>query len=288
MSIPPTDREVRRNERQLKRALRHKNASPFVLTIKERLDEDLPRRLEVFASGSPEKWTGILALARTELEHKGLRNPAARPCDYTPWTKALAAVGAHPVDLMSFSDTVGRPPWPDNCQNLISFALTFLETDPMLFRSGYVKRHLLDRLRQQRLSVDAVERLTVILKLAVLNGTGLEEFRACCRIAAAHRPPGLEDWLRPLAARAKLDRGRHLDHTDRKRLPESYGGRGYSGPFRLTSYQPPVHAVPADLQGELVPMSPEDWADPDNQRAVNAWQMLRSLDRRNEGDRPRR
>jgi hypothetical protein len=283
MKPPTTDIAARRTERRLCRALRHRNASPFVREIKERLDADIPRRLEVFAGGAPEVWAELIRRAQDHIERNRLRDPSSRPCDYTPWRTALTAVGANCLGLMGIAEDLCRPPWPDSRQHLIEFALTYLEADPMLFRSGYTKRHLLNRLRQCALTSAQSDRLVAVLKRAVVEGTGLEEFGACCRIAAAMNPPGLSEWLRPLASKAKLNRGRHLHILDLQSLPQAYGEKGYAGWSDLFLYRPPRHAIPADLRSDLIRMTPKDWVDPENQAAVNAWRMLRAMERRGGG-----
>lgn len=276
MSTPSPDIAARRTERRLRRALRHRNASPYVRSIKERLDADMPRRLEAFASGEPEAWTEIIRRAREYIEKRGLRDPTARRCDYSPWIKALAAIDAESMSLMGIAGDIGRPPWPKDRQHLIEFALTYLEADPMLHGSGYTKRHLLDRLRQSKLSDAQTDRLVAVLQRAVQQGIGLEEFRACCRIAAAMNPPGLADWLRQLASEAKLDRWNHLTSAERRMLPAGYGKKGWPG----SGLASPAHAIPSDLRSDPIPMPPEDWADPRNKAAVNAWRMLRAIERR--------
>ncbi len=266
----------------MKRRSRNRRRSQINGHFLDQLDADLPRRLAVFARGAPEEWTKIVVHAHAALINQGLRDAAGRACDYAPWQKALTAVGARHIDLMSFAETAGRPPWPVERENLIEFALTFLDADPMLFRSGYAKRHLLDRLRQCSLPTEQFDRLSRILKHAVTRGTGVEEFRAYCRIAGALRPPGLAEWLRPFANQAKLDRARHLGSADRLRLSPEFAEKGWPEYTRTLGYKPPRHAVSADLCGELIPMTARDWSDPQNRCAVNAWLMLRAIDRRSQ------
>ncbi len=126
--------------------------------------------------------------------------PGRSPCDDAPWSAALQKACDVPVppsaitdkfeggwptrDLMAFVEDLASPSWPDPRRDLVEFALSFLEHDVMLFRSGYAKRHLLNRLRQSLLTPSDIDRLEAMLRRAVVKGTGLEEYRAFCRLAA--------------------------------------------------------------------------------------------------------
>ncbi len=84
----------------------------------------------------------------------------------------------------------------------------------MLFRSGYAKRYLARRLQQSPLRDADVVRIETVLRRAVLEGTGLEEYRAYAKLAAhlveSGRLPDFEDWLEGLAEGAILT----LDRAD--------------------------------------------------------------------------
>lgn len=128
-----------------------------------------------------------------------LVRPGSTTCDYGPWSEALLRVRDAPVpveplkgrydrlaytsELMSIAQDIASPAWPDPRRDLIEFALAFLEGDVMLFRSGYTKRHLLTRLRQAPLTVKDIDLLDALLRRTVLQGSGLEEYRAWCRLA---------------------------------------------------------------------------------------------------------
>jgi len=86
---------------------------------------------------------------------------------------------------MDFASDVAQPGWPGPRPDLIAFALAFLEADVMLFRSGYVKRHLIKRLQQSPLTSDDITRIDALLRRAVTRGSSLEEFKGY-RILAAH------------------------------------------------------------------------------------------------------
>lgn len=150
--------------------------------------------------------------------------PPRRPCDYRPWTDALDFVTGGPAPrlrprsawrsfldprdehgrrfieeasaLLAFSeDAATGGGWPPEHAHLVEFALTFLEEDPMWFRSGYTKKALARRLKQARLTESDIARLLPIMQRAVTQGTGLEEFKPLCRLAQKVRPPGLWEWL---------------------------------------------------------------------------------------------
>ncbi|MEM1234679.1 MAG: hypothetical protein AAGH70_11190 [Pseudomonadota bacterium] len=153
------------------------------------------------------RWTQVMQ-AVAPVVHKG-----GRPCDYGPWQGALDEYGRVPhwigtvklvkgavgTQLMEMAWDVAQPAWPEPRRDLIDFALTFLEADVMLFRSGYCKKNLLRRLRQAPLVSEDHGRLNVLIRRAVREGTGLEEFRAYARLAARliidRHLPDLDTWL---------------------------------------------------------------------------------------------
>ncbi len=101
-----------------------------------------------------------------------------------------------------------QPRWPEGRQDLIEWALTFLEADVMLFRSGYAKKNLLTRLRQSPLQPNDVARIEALVRRAVTQGTGVEEQRGYRRIAARlvyeNHAPNLRSWLEAQAEGAVL------------------------------------------------------------------------------------
>lgn len=131
--------------------------------------------------------------------------PKTRPCDYAPWTTALAQIAesnkywvtqpVYELSLMEFAKCTSAPVWPDKHAHLVDFVIRFLEADVMMFRSGYTKKHLLKRLRQASLNVTQTERIHALLKRVVVDGTGLEEFREFCRLAAHVMSDDLRVWL---------------------------------------------------------------------------------------------
>lgn len=66
--------------------------------------------------------------------------------------------------------------------DLQDFAITYLEADPVYFRSGYVKEDMLAKLRKAELNTNQIIRLLSILKDAVEN-RGAREFKRYCKLA---------------------------------------------------------------------------------------------------------
>jgi hypothetical protein len=72
--------------------------------------------------------------------------------------------------------------------SLRDFAITFLEADPMYFRSGYIKAGLLHRLKSAEFDEREAARLAAVLVDAIRR-RGQREFLYYCRLAAALRHP---------------------------------------------------------------------------------------------------
>ncbi len=96
---------------------------------------------------------------------------------------------------MTFAHTISRQKWPENSAHLVDFSLRFLEADVMLFESGYAKRRLLKRLRQAKLDLTQSKRVKALVRIAVIKGTGREEFKELCRLATKVLDASLHDWL---------------------------------------------------------------------------------------------
>lgn len=96
------------------------------------------------------------------------------------WKDACSAFRSHVSGIDPLIDRV----YEDSeliDQELIEFAITFLELNPMFFRSGYIKEEMLRKLKRSSLSEKQCERLRTILIDAV-NNRGTREFRRYCRL----------------------------------------------------------------------------------------------------------
>lgn len=229
-----------------------------------------------------------------------------RTCSYHAWSSLLNEYCGNPPSvgiapdyptnmssrLMSFAEDVAKPGWPEPISDLIEFALAFLEADVMLFRSGYTKRHLVKRLQQSPLSPDHIIRIDRLLRRAVTNGTGLEEFRAYRRLAAhlvvSGALPDLPTWLAEKAHGAirTVDRAdgeifadlmsdTAMSDADRDRVTKST----FFGRFKWgMSFSDLLVAVPA---GKLTNEDASRTKD-------NAYLMLRSIQQRQFSERKTR
>lgn len=158
---------------------------------------DAPLRAKRLTPETVTYWTDVIVRAQK------LVTEGKSPCDYNPWRQAIHKVTSdtpfavqYPYDtasksddhtfskLMSIAEDIAQPNWPEPRRDLIEFALTFIEADVMLFRSGYCKRHLMARLRQAQLTQSDIKRVDAILRHSVIKGTGLEEYRVYCKMAA--------------------------------------------------------------------------------------------------------
>lgn len=258
---------------------------------RKRREDDAPDRALRLFPEIVEKWTEVLRDAAVEVE------PGALPCDYAPWIKAIGEAGrrhgfvAHPADLVpstsvasrlrNFIEDVSLPAWPDPRRDLIEFALSVLEADVMLFRSGYAKRHLLKRLTQSPLTDADIARIEPMLRRAVTSGTGLEEYRAFCKLAAHLVAEGhlrdLSGWLCRHAEGAYLNYsmadGRLARQFWRAGLPDTEMKRLVGGVRRSS------HAIAWPDFSQVVEIA--DPLDGDKQRIKrNAWRMLDHILRR--------
>lgn len=232
-----------------------------------------------------ERWTGVFREAADEIV------PGETPCDYGPWRKAIGEVGLrHGFEPNSFISSralnfiadVSMPAWPEPRRDLIEFALVVLEADVMLFRTGYAKRHLIKRLQQAPLTQTDIARLDVMLRRAVTRGTGPEEFRAWCKLAADFVDEGhlgdLPAWLYPQAKGALLNYrmadGRLAQQLLHAGLSDAET-RKLSGGF----WRAPSHAVSWPNFSEIIRENGN--FDTQEQRVKrNAWRMLDQITRR--------
>lgn len=189
-------------------------------------ENDMPKTPPRLSSQAVSFWTDVVAQSAKAVDAAACldNRTAGRPCATGPWRLALEDhLKNRPSDttprleraseiagLITLSKDIAQPGWPDPRRDLIDFALTYLEADVMLFRSGYTKKNLIRRVQQSPLTREDTARVDAVLRRAVMDGTGLEEFRAYCRLAGhmvAHdHLPDLANWLEEAAIGAVVDR----------------------------------------------------------------------------------
>ena len=255
--------------------------------IAEAREKDRPRRLKALNPDAAAYWISVLDRAEPFARAADWK----RPCDYAPWEAALNRIAEvdkdwpnfgfpirdpGPVDLMHFAADAASPGWPEDHAHLVDFALRFLEADVMLFRSGYTKRHLLRRLRQARWNDPQTKRAEALVRRAVQDGTGLEEFREFCRLTPRVITDDLRDWLEDQADRAFLTLN-DLDGADYFHWMETLGEANMRKLSRHGFSLNLQNAFAADPPHSVVKIKdlPQD-----NRIRRNAWRMLRYIRRR--------
>lgn len=255
-----------------------------------RREADAPDRALRLYPEIVERWTDVFHEAADEIV------PGENPCDYAPWVKAISEVGArhgfksYPQDprtcitsrARNFIEDVSMPAWPEPRRDLIEFALVVLETDVMLFRTGYAKRHLIKRLQHAPLTQKDIARLDVMLRRAVTRGAGLEEYRAWCKLAAYFVDEGylgdLPAWLYPQA------KGAFLNYSMADgRLARQFSDAGLSDAEMLKLvggiWRASSHAVSWPNFSEIIKVD-GNFNTPEQRVKRNAWRMLDQIIRR--------
>ncbi len=249
-------------------------------------EADAPMRALRLAPELVELWTNVVRDASVIV------GSGEKPCDYTPWKIALSYAGekhglielrgneSPPAGIATrfsaFLWDVASPAWPDPRRDLIEFALTALEADPKLFRSGYAQKYLIVRLKQSPLTGGDVARAGSLLRRAVMQGSGFEEFREYCKLAghltASGHLPDLQAWLERRAAGAILTFGMSGSRPFfqiLEALPEADLKRLNIGGWR----RPHVNGVAWPNLGKVVPAGTA--LSTQEQRVKrNAWRML--------------
>lgn len=257
---------------------------------RKRREADAPDRALRLFPEIVERWTCVLSEAADEI------GTGSSPCDYSPWEKAIGEVGlrhgfqSYAQDPSTgitsrarhFIEDVSMPAWPEPRRDLIEFALVVLETDVMLFRTGYAKRHLIKRLQQAPLIQNDLDRLDVLLRRAVTGGAGLEEYRAWCKLAAYFVDKGylgdLPSWLYPQAKGAFLNYsmadGRLAQQFRNAGLSDAEMRKLIGGILRSSS-----HAVSWPNFSEIVKVN-VNLNTTEQRLKRNAWRMLDHIIRR--------
>ena len=122
--------------------------------------------------------------------HETLKN---RDKDRRTWERACAKCHSHRSKMDSFLSRAYEKKLYSNPE-LLEFVITFLELDPMFFRSGYLKEMMLKRIKESPLSDEELGRLRCVLRDAV-NKRGKREFKRYCSLATKIADPDLIAFL---------------------------------------------------------------------------------------------
>jgi hypothetical protein len=130
--------------------------------------------------------------------HSTYKARKASPAALEAWRQACDRFRRYQSPVVSRIERVHKEGLAHD-RSLRDFAITFLQVDPMYFRSGYVKAEVLHRLKSIRLDRDETARLAEVLVDAIRR-RGQREFLAYCRLAAALRQPDVMAEAARLAA----------------------------------------------------------------------------------------
>lgn len=135
------------------------------------------------------------------IGHAHPKRNTSKAC-WAEWEQACAAWHAHrnPLDGL-FNRMVGvavreaSGPWRDA-------AITFLEVSPRYFRSGYLRDHVCNLLKQsQGLQAPELTRIHAALLDGIARRPSVGRFKHDCRLAARWATPTFEVQLKQLAQR---------------------------------------------------------------------------------------
>ena len=151
---------------------------------------------------SRDRRAGILARAEEidrlhKAVHETFANRHKSEGGIEAWERAAAAFRQRSASFDGEMARVRSAAEMETDPALRDFVLTFLELDPMFFRSGYMKEVMLDQLKPARLSPDERVRVRAIVVDAARN-RGQREFRRYCRLAGRLRDATLADTLAPM------------------------------------------------------------------------------------------
>jgi hypothetical protein len=112
-----------------------------------------------------------------------------RSKDFNKWKLACEAFHSYVSLMDEFIDRAYKEESYSEPE-LLEFSISFLEVNPLFFRSGYIKEELLRKLKRTKLNGKQIERLNAVLQDAV-DQRGSREFKGYCRLAAIIATPRL-------------------------------------------------------------------------------------------------
>jgi hypothetical protein len=168
-----------------------------------------------------------------EAVHSTYRARKASPAAMEAWRKACDRFRRYQSPVIGQIERIQKEGLAHD-RSLRDFAITFLQVDPMYFRSGYVKAELLHRLKSIQLDRDEAARLAGVLVDAIQR-RGQREFLSYCRLAAVLGQPEV------MAEAARLAASPDGRVASRARMMVRYlsGGRRRQSSLALDCPRPP-------------------------------------------------
>jgi len=83
-------------------------------------------------------------------------------------------------------------------EEIIEFAICFLEVNPIFFRSGYFKQIIIKKLKRSQISISQEERLREVIIDAVKN-RGTREYKIYCNLAISLKNKNLIENVKQLS-----------------------------------------------------------------------------------------
>ncbi len=136
----------------------------------------------------------ILEAEKINQLHKNIdKTLKNRGTNRAPWEKACKEFHSYTSELNELVNRVYEESEPKDT-DVIEFILSFLEVDPVFFRSGYIKEEMLKKIKRVELTEKQIYRLRNVLYSAV-ESRGFREFKGYCRLAPIVTNNQLNEWL---------------------------------------------------------------------------------------------
>jgi len=111
----------------------------------------------------------------------------------TPWEEACKKFNAYITVFSPILMKIYNEEYLSN-QDIIEFTISYLEVDPMYFRSGYIKEEMLRKIKRTTLNEKQKYRLRNLLYNAVEERAS-REYKGYCRLAHIVTDEAFNKWL---------------------------------------------------------------------------------------------
>lgn len=114
---------------------------------------------------------------------------------WAAWEQACRDFHSYESPMRFIESADGRRKLREGDPKLLEHAITFLELDPYVFRSGYAKAAIIRCIKNLPFTPAQIQRLQGVV-LRVLDKCDRQEFRAYCRLAATVDSPEFDTQIR--------------------------------------------------------------------------------------------